>query len=98
MALAVEQPWQSSPAVDAAELVDPIESARAAGLRYVSDLSPGLRRKRAGKGFTYFTGGGTAIRSSETIRRIKGLAIPPAWTDVWICPDPGGHVQATGRD
>src|SRR5205823_1556944 len=98
MALAVEQPWQPSPSVDAAELVDPIESARAAGLRYVSDLSPGLRRKRAGKGFTYSASNGSAIRNSETVRRIKGLAIPPAWTDVWICPDPEGHVQATGRD
>src|SRR5881275_451032 len=98
MALAVEQPWQPSPSVDAAELLDPIESARAAGLRYVSDLSPGLRRKRAGKGFTYSASNGSAIRSSETVRRIKGLAIPPAWTDVWICPDPRGHLQATGRD
>src|SRR5947209_14892200 len=98
MALAVEQPWQSSPAVDAAELVDPIESARAAGLRYVSDLTPGLRRKRAGKGFAYSASNGSAIRNSETVRRIKGLAIPPAWTDVWICPDPRGHLQATGRD
>src|SRR5438132_13574351 len=98
MALAVEQPWQPSPSVDAAELVDPIESARAAGLRYVSDLTPGLRRKRAGKGFAYSASNGSAIRNSETVRRIKGLAIPPAWTDVWICPDPRGHLQATGRD
>src|SRR5437867_5381547 len=98
MALAVEQPWQPSPLVDAAELVDPIESARAAGLRYVSDLSPGLRRKRAGKGFTYGASDGRLIRESYTLRRIKGLAIPPAWTDVWICPDPRGHLQATGRD
>src|SRR5438876_8092367 len=98
MALAVEQPWQPSPSVDAAELLDPIESARAAGLRYVSDLSPGLRRKRAGKGFTYSASNGSAIRNPETVRRIKGLAIPPAWTDVWICPDPRGHLQATGRD
>src|SRR5881227_3051385 len=98
MALAVEQPWQPSPSVDAAALLDPIESARAAGLRYVSDLSPGLRRKRAGKGFTYSASNGSAIRNSETVRRIKGLAIPPAWTDVWICPDPRGHLQATGRD
>src|SRR5437773_8802489 len=98
MALAVEQPWQPSDSVEAAELVDPIESARAAGLRYVSDLSPGIRRKRAGKGFTYLTSEVSAIRNSETVRRIKGLAIPPAWTDVWICPDPRGHLQATGRD
>src|SRR6266550_3053456 len=98
MALAVEQPWRPPDSVDAAELVDPIESARAAGLRYVSDLSPGIRRKRAGKGFTYSHGEGCGIRDSGTIRRIKGLAIPPAWTDVWICPDPRGHLQATGVD
>src|SRR2546422_7617908 len=82
----------------AVELVDPIESARAAGLRYVSDLSSGIRRRRAGKGFRYSNGEGRGIRDSVTIRRIKGLAIPPAWTDVWICPDPRGHLQATGRD
>src|SRR5437016_12078406 len=98
MALAVEQSWRPPDSVDAAELVDPIESARAAGLRYVSDLSSGIRRKRAGKGFTYSNGEGRDIRDSGTIRRIKGLAIPPAWTDVWICPDPRGHLQATGRD
>src|SRR2546422_4556121 len=82
----------------AVELVDPIGSARAAGLRYVSDLSPGIRRKRAGKGFMNRTSEGRAIGDRETIRRIKGLAVPPAWTDVWICPDPRGHLQATGRD
>src|SRR3989440_9990350 len=98
MALAVEHSWRPPDSVDAAELVDPIESARAAGLRYVSDLSSGIRRKRAGKGFAYSNGEGRDIRDSGTIRRIKGLAIPPAWTDVWICPDPRGHLQATGRD
>src|SRR6266513_4439022 len=98
MALAVEQPRRPPDSVDAAGLVDPMESARAAGLRYVSDLSSGIRRKRAGKGFTYSNGEGRGIRDSVTIRRIKGLAIPPAWTDVWICPDPRGHLQATGRD
>src|SRR5256714_11797192 len=98
MALAVEQSWRPPDSVDAAELVDPIESARAAGLRYVSDLSSGIRRKRAGKGCAYSNGEGRDIRDSGTIRRIKGLAIPPAWTDVWICPDPRGHLQATGRD
>jgi DNA topoisomerase-1 len=98
MALAVEEAWQSSASVDAAELVDPIDSARAAGLRYVSDLSRGIRRKRAGKGFTYGTSDGGVIHDSATIRRIKGLAGPRAWTDVWICPDPRGHLQATGRD
>src|SRR5437773_4381187 len=98
MALAVEQPRRPPDSVDAAGLVDPMESARAAGLRYVSDLSSGIRRKRAGKSFTYSNGEGRGIRDSVTIRRIKGLAIPPAWSDVWICPDPRGHLQATGRD
>src|SRR5437016_13490287 len=98
MALAVEQSWRPPDSVDAAELVDPIESARAAGLRYVSDLSSGIRRKRAGKGFTYSDSDGRTVRDPETIRRIKRLTVPPAWTDVWICPDPRGHLQATGRD
>src|ERR1700716_3247312 len=83
---------------DAAELIAPAESARAAGLRYVFDQSPGIRRKRVGKAFTYLDGDGRTIRDAGTIRRIKSLAIPPAWTDVWICPDPRGHLQATGRD
>jgi len=98
MALAVSEPWQGSPSADAAELVDPMASARAAGLRYVPDQSPGIRRKRVGKGFTYLDTDGRTVRDPETIHRIKRLAIPPAWTDVWICPDPRGHLQATGRD
>src|SRR5256884_4131264 len=98
MALAVSEPWHGSPSAEAAELVDPIASARAAGLRYVPDQSPGIRRKRAGKGFTYLDTDGRTVRDPETIHRIKRLAIPPAWTDVWICPDPRGHLQATGRD
>jgi DNA topoisomerase I len=81
-----------------ADDLDPAASARAAGLHYVSDLSPGLRRKRAGKGFAYLTADGSPVRDLDTIRRIKALAIPPAWTDVWISPDPQGHLQATGRD
>jgi DNA topoisomerase-1 len=98
MALAVAETWQPGTSAEAAELVDPEESARAAGLRYVSDQSPGIRRKRAGKGFTYLAPDGRTSRDAQTIRRIKSLAIPPAWTDVWICPDPRGHLQATGRD
>jgi DNA topoisomerase I len=78
--------------------LDPVASARAAGLHYVSDLNPGLRRKRAGKGFVYLLAGGSPVRDPDAIRRIKQLAIPPAWTDVWISPDPQGHLQATGRD
>jgi DNA topoisomerase-1 len=77
---------------------DPIVSARSAGLRYVSDDKPGLARKRAGKGFRYVDGAGGAVRDAATLARIRGLAIPPAWTHVWICPLPLGHIQATGRD
>src|SRR5207302_406885 len=98
MAVAVTEAWHGSPSADAAELVDPVASARAAGLRYVSDHTPGLRRKRVGKGSTYTASDGRTIRDAETIRRIRRLAIPPAWTDVWICPDPRGHLQSTGRD
>src|ERR1700732_4031486 len=98
MALAVPETWQQGPPADAAELVDPVASARAAGRRYVSDQSPGIRRRRVGKGFTYVASDGHTIRDAETINRIKRLVIPPAWTDVWICPDPRGHLQATGRD
>ena len=98
MALALREAGQPPGCGDAAELVDPVQSARAAGLRYVSDLSPGIRRKRAGRAFTYIASDDHTIRDRETIRRVKSLAIPPAWTDVWICADPRGHLQATGRD
>jgi len=98
MAVAVSETWHGSSSADAAELVDPVASAQAAGLRYVSDQSPGIRRKRVGKGFTYLDSDGRTIRDQETIRRIKRLAIPPAWTDVWICPNRRGHLQSTGRD
>ncbi len=79
-------------------LPDPVESAEAAGLRYVSDTMPGIRRKKAGSGFTYTGPDGKAIKDPATLNRIRSLAIPPAYTDVWICPSPSGHVQATGRD
>src|SRR5881628_3716111 len=78
--------------------VEPAESAKAVGLRYVSDETPGFRRKRASKAFTYFDSEGKRLKSPEHLARIKSLAIPPAWTDVWICPSPEGHLQATGRD
>ena len=77
---------------------DPVESAQAAGLRYVSDIQPGIRRKKAGKGFTYVGADGKTIRDAKELARILSLAIPPAYTDVWICPSPNGHIQATGRD
>ncbi|WIM99356.1 DNA topoisomerase IB [Actinoplanes oblitus] len=59
---------------------------------------PGLSRRRSGSGFRYLDPAGTPVRDRETLDRIKSLAIPPAWTDVWICPDPRGHIQATGID
>jgi DNA topoisomerase I len=77
---------------------DPIDSAEAAGLRYVSDTQPGIRRKKSGKGFTYVGTDGKTIHDSKELARIRSLAIPPAYTDVWICPNPNGHIQATGRD
>jgi DNA topoisomerase-1 len=76
----------------------PPQSAALAGLRYVSDEQPGIRRLRRGRGFGYVRPDGRAVHDAATRRRIQALAIPPAWTDVWICPDPLGHVQATGRD
>src|SRR3954454_13198557 len=86
-------------AVPAPEIVsDPVESAQAAGLRYVSDTQPGIRRKRAGKGFVYLGPDGKTIREAKEVSRIRSLAIPPAYTDVWICPSANGHIQATGRD
>ncbi|HET7725694.1 MAG TPA: hypothetical protein VFK54_00065 [Candidatus Limnocylindrales bacterium] len=74
------------------------DAARDAGLRYSSDDRPGITRRRAGRGFSYRAPDGSVIRDRATLRRIRALAIPPAWTDVWICPDPAGHLQATGRD
>lgn len=79
-------------------VTDPAESAKAAGLRYVSDTKPGIQRRRAGKGFRYIDPEGKPVRDKETLARIKSLVIPPAWTDVWICPNPKGHLQVTGRD
>jgi DNA topoisomerase-1 len=77
---------------------DPVAAARAASLRYVSDESPGIMRRRNGKGFIFISPGGGAIRDPAELKRIRSLAIPPAWTDVWICPQSNGHLQATGRD
>src|SRR6267142_1070587 len=75
-----------------------VESAMEAGLRYVSDDMPGIKRGKLGNGFRYRYRTGDIVQESEVLDRIKSLAIPPAWTDVWICPDPAGHLQATGRD
>lgn len=78
--------------------VPPADSADAAQLRYVAEAEPGLRRLRAGIGFRYADPRGRQVRDAATLRRLRTLAIPPAWRDVWICSDPCGHLQATGRD
>jgi DNA topoisomerase-1 len=78
--------------------VAPQRSAYVAGLHYVSDAEPGIRRIRAGGGFRYVDPRGRPIRDAGVLQRIKALVIPPAWTDVWICPSATGHLQATGRD
>jgi DNA topoisomerase I len=80
------------------DVKDPVISAKEAGLRYVSDEKPGIRREKKGRDFQFITSTGRAIKNEEDLRRIRKLAIPPAWTDVWICPDARGHLQATGRD
>lgn len=77
---------------------DPATAAREADLRHVRDDAPGIRRVRRGRGFAFVRPDGSRVKDPEEIRRIRALAIPPAWSDVWICPDPRGHLQATGRD
>ncbi len=79
-------------------VTDPVQSAKEAGLRYVSDTKPGIARKRSGKGFRYIGPDGAPVRDPTTLGRIRSLVIPPAWTDVWICAHLKGHLQATGRD
>jgi DNA topoisomerase I len=103
-----DPPWPARHARGSrvARMPDPIDptraaalaAARASGLRYASDARPGITRRRAGRGFTYRDVHGSTIRDPEVRDRIAALAIPPAWTDVWICPWPNGHIQATGRD
>jgi DNA topoisomerase-1 len=75
-----------------------VESAKSAGLRYVSDAMRATAGSWSGKTFRYLDTKGHVIRSAETLRRIQRLAIPPAWTEVWICPIAEGHLQALGRD
>ena len=79
-------------------VTDPEAAAEEAGLRYVSDDQPGYTRKRKGDGFEYFDTERKPIKDEQRILRINRLAIPPAYEDVWICPTPNGHIQATGRD
>ena len=77
---------------------EPSQSAKAAALRYGSDRGPGIRRERAGRGFGYVGPDGRRVRDRATLERIRALAIPPAWVDVWISPLANSHLQATGRD
>ena len=83
---------------NATNTIEPeVAHARAAGLSYVSDSDAGIRRKRAGTGFSY-SHDGKLISDPDMLKRIRLLAVPPAWIDVWICPKANGHIQATGRD
>jgi len=75
-----------------------VVSAKAAGLLYVTDAQPGISRRRVGRGFSYVDPDGRVIREREHLRRFRSLVIPPAWSDVWICPMPEGHLQVTARD
>jgi DNA topoisomerase I len=86
------------PSATTLKSIDSVQSAKSAGLRYVTDVGPGIRRKKVGSGMSYLAPDGTMIRDAETLCRIKSLAIPPAWRNVWICPIAHGHVQATGLD
>ncbi len=78
--------------------IDPLESAKAAHLRYVAGEGPGISRRRRGRSFAYFGPNSKPIRDRATLDRIHSLVIPPAWQDVWICPFDDGHIQAVGRD
>ena len=75
-----------------------VEAAHAAGLRYVTDNAPGIRRQRRGRGFAYTRPDGAPLRDAADLERIRKLVIPPRWTDVWICPSSSGHLQVTARD
>ena len=86
------------PSDPAPAIPDPARAARAAGLRYVSDDEPGLTRRRSGTGFGYRDPDGAPVRDKATLARLRALAIPPAYEQVWICRDARGHIQATGRD
>ena len=87
---------ESSDSVES--IVDPKDAAESVGLKYVSDSRAGVRRKKVGTGFAYTRADGSKLLEKDILKRIKALAVPPAWTDVWICPFSDGHIQATGRD
>lgn len=79
-------------------IVDPRDAAESAGLVYANDQEPGFTRRRSGRGWSYRDTAGARVTDRAAIERINAIGIPPAYTDVWICPDPLGHIQATGRD
>ena len=79
-------------------LSDPVTAAASAGLHYVTDDRPGITRKMGALGFRYYRPDGRPLKRPADVKRIRALAVPPAWKNVWICPDPRGHLQATGRD
>jgi DNA topoisomerase I len=80
------------------DMLDPTDVAESAGLTYVTDEAKGITRERRGESFTYARSNGQPVTDEATLERIRKLAIPPAWTEVWICPKATGHLQATGRD
>jgi len=96
--MGVKRGSHAEPKLNGATAEELVAAAEEAGLQYVSDERPGYRRKPKRKEFEYFDAEGKPIRDEQRLLRIKRLAIPPAWTDVWMCPSPNGHIQATGRD
>ncbi|HMO43089.1 MAG TPA: DNA topoisomerase IB, partial [Phenylobacterium sp.] len=80
------------------DLAELKSETRAAGLTYVNPDDPGLTRRRRGEAFVYEDAEGAPVTDEATLTRIRSLVIPPAWTEVWICKSPRGHIQATGRD
>jgi DNA topoisomerase-1 len=94
----MEQGREQASVIEPTIISDPVEAAKFAGLRYVSDHKPGISRELRGDSFVYFDPKGNEITDEAALKRIRSLAIPPAYTDVWICPNPNGHIQATGRD
>src|SRR6185312_14921512 len=85
-------------AADAADTLPSASDAEKAGLEYVNDGESGIRRQKRGTGFSYLDSNGKTVRDSYDLARIRSLAIPPAWIDVWVCASEHGHLQATGRD
>lgn len=94
----VTRPRKSRRTVALGYYTEPEHAARSASLRYVNDSEPGIRRRRSGRGFRYEHAGSGPVRDRPTLARIRAIAIPPAWENVWICRDAHGHLQATGRD